>query len=79
MKNWLQDKVQRVVVSGSTSGQRSVMCGVPQGLVLGSILFNIFVNDTDSEIESSLSRFAADTKMWGAVGTPEGWDAFQRD
>ncbi|TRZ26216.1 hypothetical protein HGM15179_000828 [Zosterops borbonicus] len=49
------------------------------GSVLGLAVFNIFVDDMDSGIESSLSKFSVDTELCGAVNTLEGRDAIKKE
>ena len=59
-QSFLEGRTQRVVVDGETSGPVSVKSGVPQGSILGPLLFLIFINDLDEHTTSTVRLFADD-------------------
>ena len=60
---WLSDRRQRVVVSGEESAWSSVSSGVPQGSILGPLLFIMYINDLDEKMTSTVLKFRDDTKI----------------
>ena len=77
--DWLSERKQRVVINGNSSDWRDVISGVPQGSVLGPILFIIYVNDIDDGLNSKISKFADDTKIASKVTTTGDRDNLQND
>ena len=68
-----------VVLNGEALDWLPVTSGVPQGSVLGPLLFLIYINDLDCGIVSKISKFADDTKLGGKVLTTNDCEAIQRD
>ena len=64
IEQWLTDRRQCVVVDGEVSNWKSVLSGIPQGSVLGPLLFLIYINDLDDNITSNVMKFADDTKIF---------------
>ena len=64
IEQWLTDRRQRVVVDGEVSSWKSVLSGVPQGSVLGPILFLVYINDLEEGVTGNILKFADDTKLF---------------
>ena len=81
--NWIEafliGRQQRVSVNGVKSDWVGVTSGVPQGTVLGPLLFVIFVNDLPDNVSSSVKMFADDTKIYRNVGQASDVQILQSD
>ena len=66
-ENYLQNRQQRVVINGKVSTLLEIGAGVPQGSILGPLLFLIYINDLVYDIESCIKLFADDTSLYVIV------------
>lgn len=64
LKNFLTNRTQNVVIDGATSSPTDVLSGVPQGTVLGPVLFIVYMNDMSEIVQDSIIKcFADDSKL----------------
>ena len=81
IRSFLTGRTQRVKVDSAASQWRTVTSGIPQGSVLGPILFVIYINDMPDALKnaSTAAMFADDTKLYGRTDTPNGPTELQED
>ena len=70
-ESYLHNRKQRVVLNGSFSEDSILKSGVPQGSVLGPLLFLIYINDLEINIKSNIKFFADDTMLYSIIKKPE--------
>ena len=76
---WLRDRAQRVCINGIKSSWLEVLSGVPQGSILGPIIFLIYINDLDNGITNWILKFADNTKIFSAVRSDTDCAKLQED
>ena len=80
IQSFLSDRTQTVVINGVHSFIAIIISGVPQGTVLGPILFIIFINDIGGCVKHSIVRcFADDTRLSGRIDIAEDCTHIQED
>ena len=67
VENYLSGRLQRVVLNGQTSSWRPILAGVPQGSILGPLLFLVYINDLPNGLKSNAKLFADDTSLFTIV------------
>ena len=67
LENYLSGRLQRVILNGQTSSWRPILAGVPQGSILGPLLFLIYINDLPNKLKSNAKLFADDTSLFTIV------------
>ena len=70
ISSWLSERSQKVKLDGQASDPGPVLSGVPQGSVLGPVLFLIFINDLPDNIRSSVLLFADDCVLYRNIKSP---------
>ena len=79
IRSWLTHRKQKVVVDGESSSATIVKSGVPQGTVLGPLMFLAYINDINESISSSIRLFADDCVVYSTISTPCDAEQLQDD
>ena len=68
--DYLSNRYQRVIIPGGISTLCRIQAGVPQGSILGPLLFLIYINDIVDDIQANINHFADDTSLSMIVSDP---------
>ena len=68
LRNYLTDRTQKCQLQGMLSEQRTITCGIPQGSILGSLLFTLYINDLPNCLKHTTPRMFADDTSLTAAG-----------
>ena len=79
IKEFLRNREQQIVVDNKFSTPSKVTSGVPQGSVLGPLLFQLFINDLPNGLESSVKLYADDVLIMRSITTPNDHQILQND
>jgi ribonuclease P/MRP protein subunit RPP40 len=79
VEDFLRNRRQKVTVNGASSDWLKVHSGIPQGSVLGPLLFVLYINDMPDVLENMAMMFADDSKVYAEVANLEDQQKLQRD
>ena len=79
IRDFLTGRTQQVTLEGEVSSTSSVTSGVPQGTVLGPLLFLVFINDMPDVVRSNIRLFADDALLYRSIHSPDDVTTLQND
>ena len=79
--NYLKGREQTVVLGNCKSSSKNVQSGVPQGSIMGPLLFVLFINDLQDGLsdDTNIALYADDTKIWRAIKNNSDTSILQKD
>ena len=79
LTTYLTNRTQRVIVDGRSSGEDPVLSGVPQGTVLGPLMFLTYINDITLNLTSQMKLFADDALLFRPIKSEKDCKSLQKD